>query len=105
MDLAAIWRPVVEVNTEQLASVRLPHDKLLSASESDNASGTQIAFSVYEKDKRVVYMSAPGGVPERLCDGCLRATDWSLDEKALVVQSGDPTQIKILDIVSRQQIP
>jgi Tol biopolymer transport system component len=70
-----------------------------------NASGTKVAYSVYEKDKRVVYVSAPGGVPERLCEGCLRATDWSLDEKTLVVHGGDPTQINILDIASRRQTP
>ncbi len=70
-----------------------------------SASGANVAYSVYEKDKRVVYMSAPGGVPEKVCEGCLRATDWSLDEKTLVVHGGDPTQINILDIASRQQIP
>ena len=70
-----------------------------------NASGAKIAFSVYEKDKRVVYVSAPGGVPERLCEGCLRATDWSLDEKTLLVYGGDPYQINILDIASRRQTP
>ena len=46
-----------------------------------NASGARIAFSVFENDKRAVYVTAPGGVPEKLCEGCLRATDWSRDEK------------------------
>jgi Tol biopolymer transport system component len=45
-------------------------------------SGTRVAYSVYENDERVVYVSAPGGTPERVCDGCLRATDWSRDESA-----------------------
>ena len=70
-----------------------------------NDSGDKIAFSVYEKDKRVVYVSAPGGAPERLCEGCLRATDWSRDEKTLLVSGGDPYQINVLDIASRRQIP
>jgi Tol biopolymer transport system component len=70
-----------------------------------NASGTRIAFSVYEKDKRVVYASSPGGAPEKLCEGCLRATDWSLDSQRILVFAGDPYQINILDIASRKQTP
>ena len=50
-------------------------------------------------------MSAPGGAPEKLCEGCLRATDWSRDEKALLVFGGDPYQIDILDIASHRQTP
>lgn len=70
-----------------------------------NASGHNIAFSVYEKDKRSVYVSAPGGTPVKLCEGCLRATDWSRDEKSVLVFGGDPYQIDILDVASRQQTP
>jgi serine/threonine protein kinase len=70
-----------------------------------NASGTRIAFSVYEKNKRVVYVSAPGGAPERLCEGCLRATDWSRDEKTVLVFGGNPYQINVLDLASHQQTP
>jgi serine/threonine protein kinase len=70
-----------------------------------NASGARIAFSAFEKDKRVVYVSAPGGAPEKLCEGCLRATDWSLDEKTLLVFGGNPYQINVLDLASHQQIP
>ena len=40
-----------------------------------NASGSRVAFSVYEKDKRSVHLAAPGGAPEKLCEACLRATD------------------------------
>jgi Tol biopolymer transport system component len=61
---------------------------------------------VYEKDnKRVVYLTAPGGVPEKLCEGCLRATDWSRDEKTLLVFGGNPYQINVLDLASHQQTP
>ena len=70
-----------------------------------NASGSRIAFSVYEKDKRVVYVSAPGGTPEKLCEGCLRATDWSRDEKTLLVFGGNPYQIDVLDVASHRQTP
>ena len=71
-----------------------------------NASGARIAFSVYEKDnKRVVYVSAPGGAPEKLCEGCLRATDWSRDEKTLLMFGGNPYQINVLDVASHRQTP
>jgi len=70
-----------------------------------NRSGTRIAYSVYEKDKRVVYVATPGGVPDKLCEGCLRATDWSRDEKTLLTFGGNPYQIDILDTASRRQTP
>jgi Tol biopolymer transport system component len=70
-----------------------------------NASGSRVAFSVYEKDKRVVYVSPRGGEPEKLCEGCLRATDWSADEKTLLVQGGNPFQINALHVSSHEQVP
>jgi serine/threonine protein kinase/Tol biopolymer transport system component len=70
-----------------------------------NASGTRIAFSVYEKDKRMEYVSSPGGTPEKLCEGCLRATDWSRDEKTLLVFGANPYQVDVLDVVSHRQTP
>lgn len=68
-------------------------------------SGGRIAFSVYEKDKRVLYLSVPGGAPEKICEGCLRATDWSLDARSLLVHGGDPYHIALLDIPSRRRRP
>ncbi len=72
-----------------------------------NRSGDKIAFSSFdngENGKRLVYVSTTtGGVPEKVCEGCLRATDWSRDEKALLVFGGNPYQINLLDIASRQQ--
>jgi Tol biopolymer transport system component/DNA-binding winged helix-turn-helix (wHTH) protein len=70
-----------------------------------SASGDRVAFSAYEKDKRVIYVSSPGGTPEKLCEGCLRATDWSRDEKTLLVFGGAPYQIDVLDIASHRQVP
>jgi serine/threonine protein kinase/WD40 repeat protein len=70
-----------------------------------NASATRIAFSVFEKDKRAVYVSAPGGTPEKLCEGCLRATDWSRDDKTVLVFGGSPYQIDVLDLASHRQTP
>ena len=70
-----------------------------------NASGTRVAFSVFETGKRVVYASASGGASEKLCEGCLRATDWSRDEKTVLVFGGAPYQIDILDLASHHQTP
>jgi Tol biopolymer transport system component len=70
-----------------------------------DASGGRLAFSVYEKDKRAVYVTTPGGEPEKLCEGCLRATDWSRDEKTLLVFGGSPYQINVLDVASHRQTP
>jgi len=50
-------------------------------------------------------MAAPGGTWEKLCEGCLRATDWSRDEKKLLVFGGNPYQIDVLDLASRRQTP
>jgi Tol biopolymer transport system component len=70
-----------------------------------NAAGDRVAFSGYEKGKRVIYVSSPGGTPEKLCEGCLRATDWSRDEKTLLVFGGAPYQIDVLDVASHRQVP
>jgi Tol biopolymer transport system component/DNA-binding winged helix-turn-helix (wHTH) protein len=70
-----------------------------------NGSGSKIAFSSFENGKRLVYAAAPGGTPEKLCEGCLRATDWSRDENKLLVFGGSPYQISALDVASHQQTP
>jgi eukaryotic-like serine/threonine-protein kinase len=70
-----------------------------------NASGTRVAFSVFEKYKRLVYVAAPGGAREKLCDGCLQASDWSRDEKTIVVFGGNPYHIDALDLASRRRTP
>ena len=70
-----------------------------------NASGTRVAFSAYEKDRRVLYVSAPGGTPETICEGCLRSTDWSPDEKSVLVFGGNPYRVDKLDLASHQRSP
>ena len=70
-----------------------------------NAAGDRIAFSAFEKDGRAVYVSAPAGVPEKLCEGCLRATDWSRDEKTILVFAGNPYQIDAVDVASHRRTP
>ncbi len=81
------------------------NSSLLQLYPAINASGDRVAYSVFEKDKRVVYESAPGGTPEELCEACLRATDWSRDEKTLLVFGGNPYQINVLDLASHEQTP
>lgn len=66
-------------------------------------NGSKVAFSRYEYSKRVVYVSAVRGVPEKLCEGCLRATDCSPDQTKLLMFGGNPYQINFLDIASHQQ--
>lgn len=70
-----------------------------------NASGSRIAYSVFEKNSRAVYVSAPGGPSEKVCEGCLRASDWSSDEKTILVLGGNPYQIDVLDVASHQRTP
>jgi Tol biopolymer transport system component/DNA-binding winged helix-turn-helix (wHTH) protein len=96
-----IWIREIETGKE----LPVAASPFVQAYAVSNASGGKIAFSVFEKDKRVLYVSEPGGAPETVCDGCLRATDWSRDEKSLLVFGGDPYQISILDIATHRQIP
>ena len=56
-----------------------------------------------ENDKRILYVAAPGGVPENLCDGCVRPTDWSRDGKKLLTFKGNPYQVSLLDAASHEQ--
>jgi Tol biopolymer transport system component/DNA-binding winged helix-turn-helix (wHTH) protein len=96
-----IWvRDMVTGDESPLASSSLEQHYPVS-----NATGDKIAFSSFEKDGRAVYISAPGGPPERVCDGCLRATGWSRDDKTILVFAGDPYQIDALDVGSHQRTP
>ena len=44
-----------------------------------------------------------GRVPETLCEGCLRATDWSRDLENGAGVGGNPCQIDVVDLTSREQ--
>ena len=65
-----------------------------------NAAASRVAFSSFEGSRRFVCVTTPGGVPEKLCEGCLRATDWSRDEKSLLVFVGSPYEVDLLDIAT-----
>ena len=68
-------------------------------------SGDKIAFSSFEPGKRLLYVSSPGKTAEMVCDDCLRATDWTRDEKTLLVFSNSPYQINLLDIATHHETP
>jgi Tol biopolymer transport system component len=69
-------------------------------------SGTRIAFGTIEKDgTRTVYVASPGAEPERVCEGCTRPTDWSGDERALLIFGGAPFQVDLLDLTTHRQKP
>src|SRR5262249_8941656 len=46
---------------------------------------------------------SPSDPPEKLCEDCLRATDWSRDEKTLLLFGGNPYQINTIDLLSHEQ--
>jgi Tol biopolymer transport system component len=97
--LANIWTRELDNGKESI----LARSSIVQRYPVSSPSGRRIAFSVYERDKRLVYISTPGASPEILCEGCLRATDWSRDEKKVLIFGGNPYQIRVLDIESRSQ--
>jgi hypothetical protein len=50
-------------------------------------------------------VSALGETTEKVCEGCLRATDWSRDEKTILVYGGNPYQVEALDVASHRRTP
>ena len=67
-------------------------------------SGAKIAYGVNEKDgTRTVYVAAAGSEPEEVCEGCVRPTDWSSDEKSLLIFAGTPYQIDLFNVATHQQ--
>ena len=68
-------------------------------------SGNLVAYSAFEDKKRILYVAAPGGVFDNVCEGCLRPTDWSRDEKALLTFGGSPYQVSLLDLATHRQTP
>jgi Tol biopolymer transport system component len=95
-----IWRRDLESGKESrvvLSSLRQNYSVI-------SPSGEKVAYSLSEEnDQRSIHVSAPGGVPEKLCDGCLRATAWTPDEKAVLIFGGNPYQVSLLDLASHQQ--
>jgi Tol biopolymer transport system component len=65
--------------------------------------GRKVAFTAYEAEERSVYIGSPESVAERVCRGCFRATDWSWDDKTLLICTGSPYHLELLDLASRQR--
>jgi eukaryotic-like serine/threonine-protein kinase len=69
-----------------------------------NSKGDRVAYTVYEqRDRRTLYVSAPGEVPRRICNGCLRATDWSAHDDGVLVFAGNPFEIDYVEVASRRK--
>jgi Tol biopolymer transport system component len=68
-----------------------------------SASGDRALYSSYEGDKRILYAARAGDVPEKLCEGCVRPTDWSGDGKKVLTFQGSPYRVTLIDFASRQQ--
>ena len=97
-----IWRRDLATGNESIVA----SSSLLQRYPVISPSGARIAFGANEEDgTRTVYVAAPGAEPEKVCEGCTRATDWSADEKALLIYGGSPFQVNLLDVATHQQTP
>ena len=68
-------------------------------------SGHTIAFSSFENDKRFIYITGHDGQLTKLCETCFRATDWSNEEKTLLVFEGNPYRVSLLYLANRRLTP
>jgi Tol biopolymer transport system component len=67
-------------------------------------SGSWVAYSSYERDKRPTYVvPSDGGTPQMLCADCLRVTDWTRDEAGILTVQGSPYRISRIDRKTRKQ--
>jgi serine/threonine protein kinase len=97
-----IWRRDLTTGNESM----IASSSLLQRYPVVSPSGARIAFGVVENDgTRTVYVTAPGAEPEKVCEGCTRATDWSSGEKALLIYGGSPFQVNFLDLATHRQTP
>jgi Tol biopolymer transport system component len=92
-------------NTATGKETQVAASPLLQAYSALNPSGARVAYSSFENGKRILYITTPGGAPERVCEGCLRPTDWSRDGKTLLTFGGIPYHVSLLDIASHQETP
>jgi eukaryotic-like serine/threonine-protein kinase len=100
-DVWNIWIRDLQTGKESIAAA----SKLVQRYPLSSPSGARVVFSVFEKEQRALYQAAPGGKVTKLCDGCLRATAWSRNEKTLLVFGGSPYRIDMLDVDSHKHSP
>ena len=97
-----IWKRDLTTGNESMVA----SSSLLQRYPVVSPSGGRIAFAVNEKDEtRTVYVAARDAEPEKVCEGCTRATDWSSDEKMLLIYGGTPFQVHLLDLATHRQTP
>jgi len=97
-----IWKRDLTTGNESMVA----SSSLLQRYPVVSPSGGRIAFAVNEKDEtRTVYVAAPDAEPEKVCEGCTRATDWSSDEKTLLIYGGTPFQVHLLDLATHRRTP
>jgi len=95
-----IWKRDLVTGTESMVA----SSSALQRFPVISPSGAKIAFAVNEEDgTRTVYVAATGSEPEKVCDGCVRPTDWSSDEKTLLIFAGTPYQVNLLNVATHQQ--
>ena len=95
-----IWTRNLGTGDESLVAT----SPLMQRFPAVSRSGTKTAFAVNEQDgSRTVYVARAGDEPEKVCEGCVRATDWSSDEKKLLIFSSTPYQVNLLDVDNHRQ--
>lgn len=94
-----VWIRDLATNKEVRAGV----DGLVQRYPVLNHANNQAAFSVYEpKGKRSLFTYTFDGATRKVCEECLRATDWSKDDRKLLTFGGNPYKVSVLDLASRE---
>ncbi len=91
-------------NLETGAETHLARSMVVQNYPIVSPSGRNVAYSVYGPSSRAVFMVAPGGAPQRLCEDCTRATDWTRDETNVLTFAGSPYQIGLLNVNTYKQV-
>ncbi len=99
-----IWKRDLVTGTESMVASSSASSSVLQRFPVISPSGGKIAFAVNEENgTRTAYVAATGSEPEKVCDGCVRPTDWSSDEKTLLIFAGTPYQVNLLNVATHQQ--
>ncbi len=96
---ASIWMQVLGAATESEVTPSRDDQRYPAI---DHA-GNRVAYSVYEAAGRSIYVSGPGTAAQRVCEHCVRATDWSWDDKSLLIFAGTPYRLESLQLASGER--